>query len=109
MALFQTFIRYRNVFAASCGSAGGFGKPLNGGRPKHLLLPFDVLLQIGSEGFVIKKGYALGKIFVGFNFLKMMGLAKFVSETLENIARGVATARRDCAYQHIYSAKQGHK
>jgi hypothetical protein len=40
---------------------------------------------------------------------QMMGLAKFVSETLENIARGVTTARRDCAYQHIYSAKQGHK
>ena len=77
MALFQTFIRYWNVFAASCSSAGGFGKPLNVRRPKHLLLPFDVLLQIGSEGFVIKKGYALGKIFVRFNFLKMMGLAKF--------------------------------
>jgi hypothetical protein len=40
---------------------------------------------------------------------QMMGVAKFISETLEHIARGAASARNDCAYQHIYLAKQGQK
>jgi hypothetical protein len=40
---------------------------------------------------------------------QMMGVAKLISETLERILRGVATARKDGAYQHIYLAKQGQK
>ena len=39
----------------------------------------------------------------------MMGVAKLISATLERILRGVATARKDGAYQHIYLAKQGQK
>ena len=35
---------------------------------------------------------------------QMMGVAKLISETLEHIPRGVATARKDGAYQtHIFS------
>ena len=37
----------------------------------------------------------------------MMGVAKLISETLEHIPRGVAIARKDGAYRHIYLAKQG--
>ena len=36
-----------------------------------------------------------------------MGVAKLISETLEHIPRGVAIARKDGAYRHIYLAKQG--
>ena len=39
----------------------------------------------------------------------MMGVAKLISETLEHIPRGVAIARKDSAYRHIYLAKQGQK
>ena len=39
----------------------------------------------------------------------MMGVAKLISATLERILRGVATAIKDGAYQHIYLAKQGQK
>jgi len=39
----------------------------------------------------------------------MMGVAKLISETLEHIPRGVAIARKDGAYRHMYLAKQGQK
>jgi hypothetical protein len=40
---------------------------------------------------------------------QMMGAAKLISKTLVHIPRGVAIARKDGAYRHIYLAKQGQK
>jgi hypothetical protein len=40
---------------------------------------------------------------------QMMGVAKLISETLEHIPHGVATARKDGAFRYIYLAKQGQK